>query len=109
VAIQNVYLRKEYLSFHYKSLYNPNPKNLMAKKIVVYGAPSCPWCVKLKDWLEGNKVTFEYVDLSLAENQHRGQELIEKSGQMGIPVTIIDDEVIIGFDKEKIAKLAEVK
>jgi glutaredoxin 3 len=81
----------------------------MVKKIVVYGAPSCPWCVKLKDWMEEKKVKFEYVDLSLAENRDRGQELVKKSGQMGIPVTIIDDEVIIGFDKEKIAKLAEVK
>ena len=77
----------------------------MVNEIVVYGAPSCPWCVKLKEWLEEKKVKFEYVDLSLAANRDRGRELIEKSGQMGIPVTIIGDEVIIGFDKEKIDNL----
>ncbi len=78
-------------------------------KIVVYGAPSCPWCVKIKDWLENKKVDFEYVDLSLDKNRNRAQELVEKSGQMGIPVTIIGKEVIIGFDKNKIAKLANIK
>ncbi len=78
------------------------------KKIVVYGAPSCPWCLKLKDWLESKKANFEYIDISLPENSDKVKEMVKKSGQMGIPVTIIGDKAIVGFDKEQIAKLAEI-
>ena len=78
-------------------------------KIKVFGAPSCPWCVKLKEWLENKKAKFQYVDISKPENQAQTTEMVQKSGQMGIPVTLIDDEVIIGFDKAKIAKLAGLK
>jgi glutaredoxin 3 len=81
----------------------------MAKKITVYGAPSCPWCLKLKDWLEGKKADFEYIDISKPENCDKIQEMVKKSGQMGIPVTIIGEEAIIGFDKEKITELAGIK
>ena len=83
---------------------------MIAKSIIVYGAPSCPWCVKLKDWLESKKVKFTYIDVSKSENQVKVIEMAQKSGQMGIPVTIIDDdEVIIGFDKDKITALAGIK
>jgi glutaredoxin 3 len=82
---------------------------MIAKKITVYGAVSCPWCVKLKDWLESKKVKFTYVDVAKPENQAKVVEMAQKSGQMGIPVTIIDDdEVIIGFDRDKITKLAGI-
>jgi len=78
-------------------------------KIIVYGAPSCPWCVRLKDWLESKKAKFEYIDVSKPENRSKAQEMVEKSGQMGIPVTLIGNQVIIGFDKDKIAKLASIR
>ena len=80
----------------------------IAKKIIVYGAPSCPWCVKLKSWLESKKANFEYIDVSKPENMGKAKEMVKKSGQMGIPVTIIGDKAIIGFDKEKITKLASL-
>jgi glutaredoxin 3 len=78
-------------------------------KIKVFGAASCPWCVKLKEWLESKKAKFVYVDVSKPENQAQTMEMVQKSGQMGIPVTLIGDEVIIGFDKAKITKLAGIK
>jgi glutaredoxin 3 len=78
------------------------------EKIIVYGAPSCPWCLKLKDWLESKKASFEYIDISLPKNKDKVQEMVQKSGQMGIPVTIIGDKAIVGFDKEKISKLAGI-
>ncbi len=81
----------------------------ISDKITVYGAPTCPWCIKLKDWLESKKADFEYIDVSRPENRRKAQEMVEKSGQMGIPVTIIGNKVIIGFDKEKIVELAGIK
>ena len=77
--------------------------------MTVYGAPSCPWCLKLKEWLESKNADFEYIDISKPENRDKMQEMVQKSGQMGIPVTIINDEAIIGFDKEKISTLAGLK
>lgn len=71
-------------------------------KIKVYSGSRCPYCVMLKDWLKENKIEFEEVDVS--QNRKAAQEIIEKTGQMGIPVTEINGEFIIGFDKEKLKK-----
>lgn len=72
----------------------------MAKKVTVYSTPSCPFCVRVKQFLKDNNVAFENVDVS--SDQAKVQEMIEKSGQMGVPTIDIDGEVIVGFDQEKI-------
>jgi len=75
----------------------------MTKKVNVYSTPTCPWCHRLKDWLKAHKIQFN--DLDVAENEEARNEMLEKSGQMGVPVTIIDDEkVIIGFDEDQLKK-----
>ena len=55
-----------------------------------------------KDFLKENKIEFEDVDVS--NDQKRAQEMVEKSGQMGVPVIDVDGEIIVGFDKEKLEK-----
>ena len=65
-------------------------------KVTVYSTPTCPYCNKAKEYLTENKVEFESVDVS--QDQERAKEMVEKSGQMGVPVIIIDDQVIVGFD-----------
>lgn len=75
-------------------------------KVIVYGAPWCPWCMKAKEYLESKKIDFEWKDVQdpgVAEEAH------EKSGQTGIPVIDIDGEIIIGFDVEKIKSLLGIK
>jgi len=77
-------------------------------KIKIYSTPACVYCKMLKDYLKEKKIDFENIDVST--NQQAGKEMVAKSGQMGVPVTIIttDDnkeEVIVGFDKGKINKL----
>jgi len=76
----------------------------MAKEVKVYSTPACPWCVKAKEWLKENKVKFTEVDV--AEDEKGREEMIEKSGQMGVPVIIIEnegkEEVIVGFDQGKL-------
>lgn len=72
--------------------------------VKVYTSPTCTWCTKLKEYLTKNNVQFEAIDVSA--DRAIVKELVAKTGQMGVPVTEIDGEYIIGFDKEKInAKL----
>ena len=75
----------------------------MAKNVVVYSTPTCPYCIRAKQFLTENGIVFENYDV--ASNQEKAEELIEKSGQMGVPVIDIDGEIVVGFDKERIKKL----
>ena len=72
----------------------------MDKKVTVYSTPTCPFCVRAKQFLKENSIKFEDIDVS--ENQDKAQEMIKRSGQMGVPVLDIDGKIIVGFDKEKI-------
>lgn len=74
----------------------------MAKNIKVYSTPTCPWCIRTKQFLNENNIAFENIDLSA--NQAAAEEMVQKSGQMGVPVLDIEGEIIVGFDKEKIKK-----
>ena len=70
--------------------------------IKVYSTQTCPYCHQLKDYLKENKVEFE--DIDVGSNPEKAQEMIDKSGQMGVPVTEIDGEIVIGFDVDVIGK-----
>jgi len=65
--------------------------------IKVYSTPGCPWCNVAKDFFKSHNLDFEDVDVSLDEKA--AQEMIKKSGQMGVPVIAIDDKIVIGFNK----------
>jgi len=73
-------------------------------EIEVYTTPSCPYCTKLKNWLDEEDIEYESFDLS--QNQQKAQELIQKTGQRGVPQTLIKDgdeeKAVIGFQPEKI-------
>lgn len=72
----------------------------MDKKVVVYSTPACPYCMKIKEFLKENNIDFENIDISSA--QEKIDEMVKKSGQMGVPVVDIDGQIIVGFDKGKI-------
>jgi len=72
-------------------------------KIKVYSTDTCPWCHKAKDWLKENNIEFE--DINVEEDQEAAKEMAEKSGQRGVPVIMVDDEIIIGFNEEKLREL----
>ncbi len=74
----------------------------MDKKIRIYSTPTCPYCIRAKQYLKDNNVAFEDIDVS--SNEQAGEEMIEKSGQMGVPVLDIDGQIIVGFDKARIAQ-----
>lgn len=74
----------------------------MAKKVLVYSTPTCPYCIRAKQFLNDNNIQFTGFDVSF--DQAKAEEMIKKSGQMGVPVLDIDGEIIVGFDKERINK-----
>jgi len=75
--------------------------------VKVYSTPMCPYCVVLKKFLEEHNIEFEDVDVS--QNEEAAKEIIEKSGQMRVPVIEINGEIVVGFDKEKISTLLNIK
>ena len=72
----------------------------MATHVLVYSTSTCPYCVRLKQYLTENKVVFE--DYDVGTDQVKAGEMVKKSNQMGVPVIDIDGKIIIGFDKPKI-------
>ena len=73
----------------------------MSKKVTVYSTPTCPYCRMAKEYLGENKIEFNNIDVSM--DSKAAQDMIEKSGQMGVPVIVSGDELIVGFDRAKIA------
>ena len=74
----------------------------MAKQVKVYSTPTCPYCRGAKQFLKDNQIEFEDIDVSA--NQKAAEEMIQKSGQMGVPVLEINGQIITGFDKGSISK-----
>ena len=74
--------------------------------IKVFSTKMCPYCLTLKQFLKQHNIEFEDIDVS--KDQKAQEEMIKKSGQMGVPVVDIDGEIIIGFDKEKISKILKI-
>ena len=76
-------------------------------KVRVFSTPSCPYCFTLKEFLKENNIQFEDIDVSV--DQQSLTEMVNKSGQMGIPVAEIDGEIVVGFDKERISRLLNIQ
>lgn len=72
-------------------------------KVKVYSTPTCPYCTMAKGYLSENSIPFEDIDVSVS--QSAAQEMIKKSGQMGVPVLDIDGQIIVGFDRARIKQL----
>jgi glutaredoxin-like YruB-family protein len=75
--------------------------------VKVYTTTHCPYCVMAKNFLKDNNVEFE--ELNVQENHEAAKEMIEKSGQMGVPVLDINGKIIVGFDKKKIKETLNLK
>lgn len=80
-------------------------KIMKTQKIKIYSTPICPYCIALKDFLKEKNVIFEEIDVS--QDKKAAEQIIEKTGQMGVPVIEIDNEIIVGFDREKIEELLD--
>lgn len=75
---------------------------MAAKKVKIYSTPTCPYCAQAKQFFKQNSI--EYSDVDVSKDEKAAKEMIDKSGQMGVPVIDIDGKIIVGFDREKIKK-----
>ena len=73
------------------------------KNVVVYSTPTCPYCKRAKDYLSRRGVS--YIDINVAQDREKAKEMIQKSGQMGVPVITIDDKIVVGFNQVLLEKL----
>jgi glutaredoxin 3 len=71
--------------------------------IKVYSTPTCPWCTVAKKYLTSKNVPFE--DLDVSRNREAAMEMVQKSGQRGVPVIDINGKIIVGFDQAAIDRL----
>lgn len=77
------------------------------RQVTVYSTPTCPYCKMAKEFFQQHGVEFQNVDV--AADESKAEEMIQKSGQMGVPVIVIkkesQEDVVVGFDQGKISQL----
>ncbi len=71
------------------------------KKVTIYSTPVCQYCKKAKEFFNENGVAFEEIDV--AADEEKRNHMIEMTGQMGVPVIQVDDEVLVGYDRATVA------
>lgn len=74
-----------------------------AKNVTVYSTPTCPYCHQVKDYLKAKGVAFS--DLNVASDLEARNAMVQKSGQLGVPVVDVDGQVVIGFNRAKLEEL----
>ena len=77
------------------------------KQVSIYSTPSCTYCKSAKEFFAENNVQFQ--EYNVADDMVRRQEMIERSGQMGVPVIVINNDLVVGFNKPKIMELLGIK
>ena len=77
------------------------------KKVIVFSTPTCSWCRRLKSYLKENKIRFTDVDVS--RDAKAAQDMVRKTRQQGVPQMWINNVPVVGFDKQKIDRLLEIK
>lgn len=78
----------------------------MEKIVTIYSTPVCHFCHAAKEFFTENNV--KYTEFDVAADQEKRQEMIEMTGQMGVPVIRIDNDVVVGFDEDKVKELLGV-
>jgi glutaredoxin-like YruB-family protein len=73
----------------------------------IYSTPTCPFCKRAKAFFKEHNI--EYEDVNVAEDEKARDEMVEKSGQMGVPVIEVEDKIIVGFDEQKLKKKLKIE
>jgi glutaredoxin 3 len=76
------------------------------KQVTIYSTPTCHFCHAAKEFFEANHVAF--TDYNVASDLTKRQEMIQKSGQMGVPVIDVGGELVVGFDEDRLRELLGV-
>lgn len=82
---------------------------MMKKKhtVVVFTSPGCSWCRRVKQYLRDNHISFKEIDIS--RNVQAARDIMNRTGQAGVPVVLIDNRPIVGFNKPIIDKCLGIK
>ena len=75
--------------------------------VKIYTTPTCVYCKMAKEFFKKNNV--EYEEHDVAEDAKAREEMLQKSHQMGVPVIEVNGEIVVGFDREHLAKLLGLK
>ena len=79
----------------------------MAHDVKIYTTPTCVYCRQTKEMFGKNNI--EFKELNVAADQAAREEMVNKSGQLGVPVIEIDGKIVIGYDEAKLKELLEIK
>ncbi|MBC8527695.1 MAG: NrdH-redoxin [Candidatus Cloacimonetes bacterium] len=80
---------------------NPFPK------VIVFTSPYCSWCKRVKSYLQQKRIRFTEVDVT--KNSSAARDIVRRTGQQGIPVTLVNNRPVIGFDKSKLDRLLGIR
>ena len=72
------------------------------KKVILYTTSTCPYCRRLKSFLKDNDIPFSNNDVG--KSREKLEEMKKKSGQMSVPVTDVGGTILVGFNRERIAR-----
>jgi len=75
-------------------------------QVTIYSTPTCHFCHAAKDFFSANGVAF--TDYNVGTDLEKRKEMIEKSGQMGVPVITVGKDLIVGFDEPKLRELLAI-
>ena len=78
----------------------------MESAVTIYSTPVCHFCQTAKEFFKENNV--EYTEIDVASDAEKRQEMIDMTGQMGVPVIQIGQDVVIGFDEDKVKELLKI-
>ena len=79
----------------------------MAKKVSIYTTTTCHFCHDTKEFFKKNNISFE--EFNVGTDLAKRKEMVDKSGQLGVPVITVDDEVIVGYDQPRLKQTLGVK
>jgi glutaredoxin 3 len=77
------------------------------KKVAIFSTPTCPYCVRAKNYLSQKGIP--YVEYNVAADRKAARKMVKRSGQLGVPVIIVGDEVLVGFEPARLDEVLAAK
>ena len=107
--VKGCHTQEQYKALFEEAIYQAEVKKdeKPQKRVTVYSTPTCSWCNTLKAFLKKHRIRFTDIDVS--KDQRAADELVKRSGQMGVPQTDIDGEIIVGFNQARIRQLLNIQ
>ena len=76
-------------------------------KVIVFSTPTCSFCNQAKRYFKEKNIRF--IDVDVSKDQSAAQDMMRRTGQLGVPVILINNKAVIGFDKPKIDLMLNIK